>query len=165
MDANLTTQILETNGHLFHILESFDEQAINQLPVPGSWTVAQVANHLQKSDRFISYLLHAPTKDTQRPADEYVKQLKDTFLDFNTRMNSPEMIVPDAGPFDKESLLQELKSGRTAILAAAGQVDLARTTSVESPLGESTLLELLHFHLFHTQRHIHQLRRIRQYMI
>jgi len=154
-------QIRGTNEKLFAILDSFDESHLNTVPYANSWTAAQVGNHLTKSDRFITQLVSGPTVSTERAADEYVKQLADTFLNFDEKLVAPEMIIPDEKTFTKAEVLTDIKSTRSNLLNVANSVDLTRTTSLKSPFGKSTLLELLHFHLYHTKRHIHQLEKIR----
>jgi len=160
MSENIASQINETNQNLFAQLDSFDEQMLNKVPYADSWTAAQVANHLTKSDRFINQLLNGPTRSTSRPPDQYIKKLSDIFLNFESKMKSPDMIVPDDRIFGKPELVNDIKSIRAQVLESASKVDLALTTTVDSPLGESTLLEILHFHLYHTKRHLHQLKKI-----
>jgi hypothetical protein len=162
MANDIVTQVQDTNRKLFGMLDSFDEKKLNRVPFADSWTAAQVCNHLVKSDRFLHYLLTGPTRETKRPADEHVGQLGETFLNFEVRLKSPKMIVPDERTFTKAEVLSDLKTARTSIIDAANKVNLDLTTTVESPLGESTLLELLHFHLYHTKRHLHQLEKIYQ---
>jgi hypothetical protein len=161
MDTEIVKRVQDTNQKLFGLLDSFDEKKLNKVPYADSWTAAQVGNHLVKSDRFIHYVLTGPTRETKRPVDEHVGQLSETFLNFDVRLKSPGMIIPDERTFTKTEVLNDLKTARNKILDAASKVNLNLTTTIDSPLGESTLLELLHFHLFHTQRHLHQLEKIR----
>jgi hypothetical protein len=161
MTIDIVTQVRDTNQQLFSQLEAFDEIKLNKVPYMDSWTAAQVANHLVKSDRFLLQLLMGPTRETTRQTDAQVQQLADTFLNFDTRLKSPGMIIPDDRAFTKQEVLTDLKTARTNLLEAADEVDLALTTTIESPLRESTLLELLHFHLYHTKRHLHQLEKIK----
>jgi hypothetical protein len=160
MATDIVLQVQESNKQLFSLLDTFDEKKLNKVPYIDSWTAAQVANHLVKSDRFLLHLLTGPTRETNRSADANIQQLADTFLDFDTRLMSPIMIIPDERTFTKHEVLTDLKTARTNILDAAGKVDLGLTTTIESPLGESTMLEILHFHLYHTKRHLHQLEKI-----
>jgi DinB family protein len=161
MSISLLSEITKTNADLFVLIDSFDENELNQVPFENSWTAGQVANHLKKSDSFIHYLLTAPTRETQRPADQNVGQLRDVFLNFDKKLDAPDMIAPDTRNFTREEALGSLKDIRSKILEDAANTDLTLTTTVKSPLGAATLLEMLHFHLFHTQRHIHQLEKIR----
>ena len=160
MVTDIVTQVQDTNKLLFDLLDSFDENKLNKIPYRDSWTAAQVANHLVKSDRFLHYLFNGPTRKTERAADAHIQQLADIFLDFDTRLKSPGMIIPDDRPFTKNEVLTDLKTARTNLLDAAEKMDLGLITTLESPLGESTMLEILYFHLFHTKRHLHQLEKI-----
>jgi DinB family protein len=78
-------------------------------------------------------------------------------------MKSPEFIVPEAMDYKKDYLLQSLDKIEEELLVAIKQLDLTQTcTSFELPVyGSLTRLEALSFVLYHTQRHIRQLKNIR----
>src|SRR5688572_13239861 len=78
---------------LLQLLKSFDQQQINTVPYEGSWTAAQVGEHLFKSDSAILNALHGPVKETERAADENVEGINGQFLDFSTRMKAPDLII------------------------------------------------------------------------
>ena len=164
MSEEIVQQIAGVNEDLFKLLDSFDDSELNMVPYPDSWTPGQVADHLTKSDRLLFGLLSGPTRSTSRAPDANIQMLSDTFLNFETKMKSPEVIIPDQKVFTKTEVLDEIRSIRSEIVSIAGKNDLSKTTTLSSPLGESTLLEILHFHSYHTQRHIHQLEKMRSAM-
>lgn len=168
-DGNAKEAVLDkltvTTRELLQMLASFSQQEINAIPFAGSWTAAQVAEHILKSDQGVLKTLHGRVKPTERPPDAGLEGLQTTFLNFATKLKSPEFILPSSAGHDKETLLQSLQSTRSSISQAAGTLDLAQTCLDMPVLGEITRLELIYLVMYHTQRHIHQLRNIRKSII
>ncbi|HTF80573.1 MAG TPA: hypothetical protein VL947_02570, partial [Cytophagales bacterium] len=84
------------------------------------------------------------------------------FLDFSTKMKSPDFILPDAPSHDRNTLLQALPPLKEMMLEAATTMDLTRTCKsiALSSMGYLTRYEWLSVITVHTQRHIHQLEEI-----
>lgn len=140
-------------------IAALDEEKINQVPYKDSWTPAQLFRHVTKSVLGMTRAMKMPGKPSGRDSGERIPELKKVFLDFNHKLNAPEFIVPEAGPYQKEKVVQDLSSSfedfRQAALQANGE------ELVEGlPLGPITRRELLHFVLYHTQRHQHQLKKM-----
>ena len=152
-------------AELLEVLSTFDQAALNTIPFAGSWTAAQVAEHILKSDQGVLKTLHGRVKPTERPPDAGLEGLKATFLNFTTKLKSPEFILPSPAAQNKETLLQSLQSTRSSISRAADTLDLTQTCLDMPVLGEITRLELIHFVIYHTQRHIHQLRNISKVLL
>lgn len=159
MTNDILRELTDTNNTLFERIASFDEAALNTIPFADSWTAAQVAVHLFKSDMGMLKLLHGPVKTTSRPPDEEVGKLRDIFLNFEAKYNAPTFTVPAAETYEKDAVISSLRDTRTQLDESFRTMDLTATTG-SSPLGELTRLEILHFVLFHTQRHIRQLENI-----
>jgi uncharacterized damage-inducible protein DinB len=152
-----------TNAYL-DIVAALSQDEINTVPFPGSWTAAQVTEHLCKSDNAMIQALNGPVQPTSRPADEMVNNLRATFLDFSTKLPSPEFIIPAAGTHDKDDLLSFFKAGREQIGKAIKTLDL--TATCQLPIfGEPTRLELIAFVIFHTQRHTNQVKHISEKLV
>jgi O-methyltransferase involved in polyketide biosynthesis len=160
----LLKQFNETESELLQAVSSFTEEQLNTVPFEGSWTAGQVTEHLLKSKSGIPKLFSATTKLTQREPDEKVETIKSIFLDFNTKMKSPEFIIPSAFPYEKQALLNSLKTTAAEIYKVASSVNLSETcTSFPFPqLGELTRWEWMQFVICHTIRHTRQLKNIFQ---
>lgn len=158
----LLKQFEETEQGFYNILASFTQEQLNELPFEGSWTAAQVADHLLKSKKGIPGLLTGPFRSTSREPDEMVETINGIFLDFTTKLQSPEFIIPTNERADKEELLSALREVKEKIKASSASVDLANTiTSFPFPgLGEFTGYEWIYFLICHTKRHTHQLKNI-----
>jgi hypothetical protein len=152
-----------TNAYL-DIVTGLSQDEINTVPSPGSWTAAQVTEHLRKSDNGMLQTLNGPVQPTNRPIDENVPQLQAIFLDFSTKLPSPEFIIPEAGTYDRDHLISSFKAGREQIGKAIATLDLSATC--HAPIfGEPTRLELISFVIFHTLRHVNQVKRINEKLV
>lgn len=147
-----------------NLLSSFSEKELNTVPFKGSWTAAQVGRHLFKSEDGIDKLFAAPTKPVNRPPDANAGELKKTFLDFNTKMKSPDFIVPEDIAFDKDELVESLANAKEKVLESVKENNLAYSAELpeDHPLAGSTKLEIVHFITYHTIRHNHQIKKIRE---
>ena len=152
-----------TNAYL-DIVSGLNQDEINTVPFPGSWTAAQVTEHLHKSDIGMLQTLNGPTQPTTRPIDQSVPQLRSIFLDFSSRLPSPDFIIPEEGTHDKENLISTFKAGREQIGNAIKTLDLS-ATCFQPIFGEPTRLEIISFVIFHTQRHTNQVKRISEKLV
>ncbi|WP_205511638.1 DinB family protein [Longitalea arenae] len=138
---------------------ALSQAKINTVPFEGSWTAAQVTEHLSKSDNAMIAALNGPVQPTNRPPDAGVAKLQEIFLDFSTKLPAPEFIIPAEGNFDKDSLISTFKAGREQLGEAIKTLDL--TATCHMPIfGKPTRLELITFVIFHTLRHTNQVKKI-----
>jgi len=164
MTGNIKTEELlasldSTTSELLELISSFSETQINEIPSAGSWTAAQVAEHVTKSNIGIIKSLKKDGKPPGRAPDAGVEQLKRTFLDFDKKLQSPEFILPTQDIYQKKLVIDNLGISIAQLRESGDEVSLFEMIS-HPIFGEITKLELLHFVVYHTQRHIHQLRNI-----
>ena len=163
MNTNeLKKQINTTLSDLSATLELFDQEKLNRIPFEDSWTGGQVIKHLNLSNNGFADVMNGPAKESNRPVDQNVQGIKDSFLNFNIKMNSPDFVIPEFREYQKDLLVQKLEIIKEKINKIIDEKDLSETcTSFEVPvLGYLTRWESLHFILYHTQRHIRQLKNI-----
>lgn len=166
METNVATVLAHSFGILLNKLAPLEQEELNTVPFPGSWTAAQVGEHLLKSYDVVACLT-GTVAPTSRKADAYVKPLSEQFLNFDIKMESPDFIRPSAGVIDKSYLMAGLNERTKGILDyAESGPDLTLTClDFELPgLGALTRLEWLNFVNVHTIRHNHQLVTIIQYV-
>lgn len=143
---------------------ALSQSEINTIPFAGSWTAGQVIEHLCKSDEHMIKVLNGPVQPTSRTPDAGVPKLQAIFLDFSTKLPSPEFIIPSDQTFDKESIINTFKAGREQIGKAIQTLDL--TATCHMPIfGEPTRLEIIAFVIFHTQRHTNQVKNISEKLV
>ncbi len=148
-----------TTSEFIELLSSFTETKINEIPSAGSWTAAQVAEHVTLSNIGIIKSLKKEGRSPDRAADASVEGLKKTFLDFDTKLQSPEFILPTRDIYQKKLVIDSLAISITELKKSSRQVNLFETIS-HPIFGDITKLELIHFVVYHTQRHVHQLKNI-----
>lgn len=165
---NLSLAFEKATNELISVLTAFEQEQINKVPSTGGWTAGQVGEHLFKSDSAILNALHGPVKETKRAANEYVDGINSAFLDFSTKMQAPDIIIPaDNVHHDKETLIMALKSNRDLIGKAIKTLDHSLTCTdpvMMEIVGKWTRQEYINFVISHTHRHINQLKKIHQHI-
>lgn len=151
-------------GETIALLSSLTEKEINTVPFEGSWTAAQVGEHLRLAGTGMDGLLLEPTQPVHREADERAPGLKDMFLDFGIKMESPDFILPEDKEYDKDELVQALETEKAKTIAAARKATLEHEAPLPEghPFKTNTKLEMVHFATYHTHRHNHQIKKIKE---
>ena len=159
----LIKELDETTKELLDTVDSFSQEQFNAVPFEGSWTAAQVAEHLWKSESGIQKAVAGASRPTtDRQGNEKMGPIKSVFLDFTRKFASPEFILPSNERKEKEDFLNALKKTRGDIRTLTDATDLSRTfTDFSLPqLGELTGWEWICFVVCHSKRHIRQLKNI-----
>jgi hypothetical protein len=166
MKNTLLQSMEQTTQALLQTIDSFTQNEFNIVPFEGSWTAAQVAEHLLKSESGLRSLFLGNTAPSNRPVDKNVKMLQDLFLDFSTKLQSPPPILPSADVKDKDLLYKALATNRAELTRLANTIDLTQTfTDYSFPtVGQLTGIEWLTFVVCHSKRHIHQLNNIKKHL-
>jgi hypothetical protein len=152
-------EIDNTIAQFTGMMAMLDHEKINEIPYENSWTAAQLCNHILKSTRSIVQAMKIDGTPTEKNSREKIDELKSIFLDASNKFQSPLEIVPDAGPFEKQKTITDLT-------ACFQDLDFySRNTNLDEeidggPLGAISKYELLHFVLYHSQRHLRQMKRI-----
>lgn len=155
----LFTAIDEAVFQLLALMSALDENKINTVPYKDSWTAGQLLRHVTKSTNGMAKAMRTESKPPKRDPGEKIAQLKKAFLDFSNKMKSPDFIVPEEGPYEKQAAIEELNKSFEQFKENTNKANL--NDMVDGlPLGAITKLEILHFVLYHTQRHLHQMRSI-----
>ncbi|HSU27917.1 MAG TPA: DinB family protein [Chitinophagaceae bacterium] len=157
--TEIFASIEETLAAFVELILSVDESKFNTVPFTDSWTAGQLVWHVTGSTTAMGKAMSTNSKPADRDSAQRIPQLKKIFLDFSTKMKSPEFIVPGPGPYDKQMSIDKLEQSFNELKENASHANL--TELVEGlPLGPITKLEILHFALYHTQRHSQQLKKI-----
>jgi hypothetical protein len=159
---NTNEILLETADAVSEItglLSAVDEQKINTIPYEGSWTPPQLLRHVTKSINAMTKAIQMDAKPAERDPGERIEQLKTIFLDFSKKLTQPEFLVPEERVYQKKSSIEELNSSFKQFKESAEKANV--NDLIEGlPLGPITKLEIIHFVLYHTQRHLHQMKKI-----
>jgi hypothetical protein len=153
--------INEVMDEFITVYAEFDADEINEIPYEGSWTPGQTVQHNIMSLTFFSDLMSGPDAETNRLPDMHVENLKAAFLNFEIKMQSPEFIIPPAIDYDQQEQLEQLEALKEKINQIIPKADMSKTcTGFQLPvMGYITRTEIAHFIVYHTARHVHQLKK------
>jgi hypothetical protein len=162
MEEELKVEVTSTFRQLYQTLSLFTPSEINAIPFEGSWTSGQVVRHIIKSTSGLKEVCDRNTQKLVANPGEKVPELKKLFLDFSTKMDSPEFIYPEVKEYDKELLLSTIQRIEKELVYITENYDLGLTCmEFEIPgFGNLTIYEIVSFAVIHTKRHIYQLTNI-----
>lgn len=157
-------ELNNTTKELVQLLSAFDQAQLNTVPFEGSWSAAQVGEHIRKSNEGMIKMLYGPVKPAVRNPAQQVIPIKNMLLDFTQKINAGASVMPANTRYDKENLITVLLHTGAQISEAIDTVSLSETCTLFSfpVFGELTTQELIWFMSYHMQRHIHQLNNIAQ---
>ena len=98
----------DTTSQLLALISSLDQIELNTIPFKNSWTAAQLAWHVTKSNKGMAQALEMDGVPANRNPAQGAGQLKKTFLDFTVKFNSPEFILPAERSIKRKTLSQIL---------------------------------------------------------
>jgi hypothetical protein len=145
--------------HLVYLISPFDEHKINTVPYKNSWTAAQLIRHITKSTIEMVKAMRKESKQADRFIGERIPDLRKIFLNFEKTLKSPVFIEPEESFYNKEVIIKELNKSFEELYESANNSNMSDLVG-NLPFGSVTKLEILHFVLYHTQRHLHQLNKI-----
>lgn len=157
--ATLINNIEQVTDTLVQLLLSVDEQHLNAKPGPDKWSIAQVADHITLSNNSIAKALALKGKPVDRNPGERINELKSIFLDFSKKFQAPEFIVPTKDIYNPDLLMKELQASILRIRERMYEDDLDELIN-HPAFGNISKFEILHFVLYHTQRHLRQIKEI-----
>ena len=162
MGYKIKGKIAPTFDKLIKTITAFSSDGFNKVPFEGSWTGGQVCEHLRLSTGNLTELLYGNTSETSKSPEEKVPQIADLFLNFETKLQSPDFIYPEMKPYDKAPMIDFFTNAKAKMLKASEELDLAPTCEDFSlpGFGKMTRVEWMTFVLYHIQRHTMQLERI-----
>lgn len=164
--SSLATEWERTTCELKEVISSFSEENFNVIPFDGSWSAAQLCDHLSKSLTGLLENIFQNNEPVDRAPDLYVEQLKKIILNFNVKYNAPRQVNPDTKSFNKKMESERLKDLSAQVFSAIEILDLSKLCTLYPfpGIGNLTRLEWINFNLYHIQRHIRQLRNIRDHL-
>lgn len=155
----LSEAFQQATGEFIALMQTLDENELNMKPAHGGWSPGQIGDHIHKSYASAETMI-GRTESTNREPDEKIPSIRDVFMDFTIRMESPIAILPSERRLDKSVLLASLRNRVAQITEIINTRDLSKTCLdfVIPEYGAFTGLEWAWFNTYHTQRHLHQLK-------
>jgi hypothetical protein len=166
MKTETLNEVTETTDELLNLISSMSEEQLNKIPFEGSWTAGQVTDHISQSFGGVVQTVNDNAIPTERDPGKKIELIKSIFLDFTTKMTSPDFVLPSQPPHKKEVLIADLNTMKDQITEAIKTLDLTEThMNFEIPgFGKFTRLEWINFLIYHMQRHTYQIKNIRQFL-
>ena len=163
MKTNIITNLDTALEETLQLLTSFTEAEMNKVPFEGSWTAAQVSCHLYKAEKDMDKLLLAPSQQVDRQPDERREELANIFLNFETKFQSPDFIIPEDKHYTMQELEGPMREVKDKMVAAAKTADLDELAPLPKghPFEGATKLEMVYFTTYHAMRHNRQIRNIK----
>ncbi|WP_088831969.1 DinB family protein [Paenibacillus tyrfis] len=158
--VHLNSEIIETKKELLQVISLFNDYDINTIPAFGGWSAGQILEHITKA--VSPEILYGMVKKSDRRHNEKLKAIKRDFLDFNSKMKSPDFIEPTESIHYVEDMILKIEKKFETLIEASNTLDLSEIC-IEFTLpvyGEFTRLEWIYFFMYHIQRHIYQLKKV-----
>lgn len=164
MKTETLNKVTETIDELLKLISSLSEEQLNQVPFEGSWTAGQVTDHISQSFEGVINIVNDKAIPSERDPGKKIEPIKSMFLDFTTKMTSPDFVLPSLPPHQKQVLIANLNTMKDQIAEAIKTLDLTEIhADFEIPgFGKLTRLEWISFLIYHMQRHTQQLKDIQQ---
>jgi len=159
---NLLTDLDANTDALIECILNFDPALFDQQPADGSWSAAQLTEHIYVLDRLIFNILTGETEDSQRPADEKLATIEAVMNNRTRTIKAPDPIVPLGKVKDQQILITKIITARKDIHKLIQTADLSPICLgfIHKGFGPMTRWEWIVFLMVHSERHFHQYQRI-----
>lgn len=157
----LQKKITDVFDNFNTLFEKIEPELINAEPKVGSWTIGQLGQHVALATMGLP---DKKNKPADRPTDQFEQSIKETFLDHSQKFESPEFIAPLKKKYDQKSILVVLESNKELLLRIIKEEQLDHLClGTELPgWGHLTRYEWIKLIIYHLQRHIQQLQKLKQ---
>ena len=157
----LAAELQAVFSTLHRILAACPPACLNNRTQPGSWSPAEITQHIIKSTAGI------PDGNTQSPARAYdalEETLKSIFLNLEKKYEAPDFVVPENKMYQLEALQEALRHNQSIVedLIQNKDLSLLCMDAAFPGIGYMTRWEWIRFMLYHTQRHTLQLHKTLQ---
>lgn len=166
MNKDWINDIQATSREFQAALAPFEQRAFNEVPFEGSWTPAQVAEHVLISESGLPLLLTGEMTTAGRDPQMFIPQIRTIFLDFTKKYKAAKNILPSDEPKDWKDMVGKLQDNRNRIeeLVAGLNLDQICELAPFSGIGLLSGQEWICFMNCHARRHAYQLNNIRKIM-
>jgi len=143
-------------------ISSLDTDTINRKPNSGVWSLAQVVDHLTRSDAVMTRVVRGTTEPCERDPLEKVDQMRTRFGDFESKLSAFGMLIPGNEAMDRDEVIRKFTEARAYFREAVASADpnVICTRFAHPLFGQLTRAEWGWFTVIHTERHLVQFSRI-----
>jgi hypothetical protein len=161
-NEKIITDLAANTKKILTAFKTFDAAKFTRKPFPGSWSPAELGEHLLAVEYSVSKVLQGSAEATERDPQHKIQVVKDAFSDPDKKYTSPETMIPTGKITKQAELLERLWSQRefqTALISEM-DMDLLCTEFKHPRLGGFTRIEWVYFNIQHTERHLEQLKKM-----
>ncbi len=143
-------------------IATLDTDFINRKPNSGVWSLAQVVDHLTRTDAVMTRVVRGNSEPCERDPLEKVEQMRTRFGDIESKLSAFGMLIPGNEAMELDEVMHKFSQARANFRDAVASAELdAICTRLAHPLfGQLTRAEWGWFTIIHTERHLVQFGRI-----
>lgn len=133
-------------------------------PEEGKWSIQQILEHLSVTEKGVLFMGQGQTTETDRDPSIIIHKVRDFLSDYTNKRSAPVPVRPPGEDKPMSEFLDIIEQSRSAFIEQAETHGWHKTLDAfPHPLsGVMTRLEWLYFHIYHTERHLHQIKQIIQ---
>ncbi|MDT0121533.1 DinB family protein [Paenibacillus sp. RRE4] len=153
----------EIRGRIWEAISGLDEDHLNRKPSPEQWSIVQVLRHLNLMENVITKQARHALEKGQNVSIE--KKPYEMSLDRSRSVEAPPHVQPPTEPEPLADIRSDLAASHQALEQFAREHDVALLRSKSFPhpaFGEMDLEQWIDFTSYHEERHLAQIREIKQ---
>ncbi|MGA2669710.1 MAG: DinB family protein [Ignavibacteria bacterium] len=161
-EAVIKQELRENTNKLIEYIREVDNYVLLRRPSIYVWSIMDCYEHIEKLEKSLKKIFLGKTEITERNPTEKIEKIGNRFSDFEHKFTAGEPIQPKGEFQDKEQVMREIKNNREELLSLIHDgtwADLCLGYE-HSLLGFLTKIEWLYFCIFHSDRHLHQMKEI-----
>jgi uncharacterized damage-inducible protein DinB len=143
-------------------LTDFDTDYLNRKPNSAIWSLAQVVDHLTRTDAVMTRVIRGTSQPADRDPAEKVEQIRTRFSDLEQKFSAFGMLLPGNEALEADDVRKRFYDARQALKTALVETkaDEICTRFAHPLFGPLTRTEWAWFTIIHTERHLVQFGRI-----
>nr|WP_186811673.1 DinB family protein [Paenibacillus xylanexedens] len=153
----------EIRNQIWEAISGLDEDQLNRKPSPKQWSIMQVLRHLNLMENVITKQARLAVEKEQNVSIE--KKPYEMSLDRSRSVEAPPHVQPPTEPERLADIRRDLAESHQALEQFAREHDVALLRSKSFPhpaFGELDLAQWIDFTSYHEERHLGQIREIKQ---
>ncbi|PAQ15524.1 PadR family transcriptional regulator [Bacillaceae bacterium SAOS 7] len=164
MNKLVNDHLNDTRNNLVKEIALLSDAQFNSKPNMNQWSIAQVCHHLvlveKASIKAVAWGLKAVDHTPKERKNVYL-----VLLDRTNKIKAPEIVEPDVKPFEVQQIIDLLNNSRKHLMTFLSTIEdtsILTEKSVKHPaLGELPLDQWIELIYLHEQRHIEQIKEIK----
>jgi hypothetical protein len=161
--VQLIAALEQSAKHYLEVLTSVPESAAGVKLSDGSWSILQVAEHVAAVEHRMLRAIQSGSEKTSPPNFELDAKIAGAVKNRESKLQSPEMVVPKGRWFTLAECTDVFKQNRAKTLEFVRTAENLRGKSILHPiLGEIDGCQVMLVMAAHPERHVGQIEEIKQ---